>query len=431
MARLLGHAENTGFSRDPKPRIPGSGHFFISLLNKQLGEMTALEDKHVNSTKSAHEHTKIWSTNLSELNSIFRELLRTEDPVLQANEKYRLILERIATASGPGYNATLLEKMALEQRDSAILKVLTTDQEKIDQVITKHVPMMSADVLAIQRAATAQNLLTAAQRAALPLGIQLDNVIARELQRSREIVAELVLRQIPARRQIELGIQRQIDAADREIIALRQQYEQHKITRAVMEADEQAYSDLMISLAEQRKRALEQETMAQITSITMQGAALLQTLGFRKAAAIVETVWETAESIKAFANLDFYSGTMHALAAAQYAIIAGQSSKSSSMYGAVSAASPGGALSASTSAAGSPTGSGTTPPALAPGAASGAQRGAAPPEAPIVINVTIGGSVYGGQRGLDELAQHISLAVQQRDINLVARRVLMPPYATR
>jgi len=129
--------------------------------------------------------------------------------------------------------------------------------------------------------------------------------------------------------------------------------------------------------------------------------------------------------------LDFYSGTMHALAAAQYAIIAGQSSKSSSMYGAVSAASPGGALSASTSAAGSPTGSGTTPPALAPGAASGAQRGAAPPEAPIVINVTIGGSVYGGQRGLDELAQHISLAVQQRDINLVARRVLMPPYATR
>ena len=41
MARLLGHAENTGFSRDPKPRIPGSGHFFISLLENLLKPTTA------------------------------------------------------------------------------------------------------------------------------------------------------------------------------------------------------------------------------------------------------------------------------------------------------------------------------------------------------------------------------------------------------
>ena len=93
---------------------------------------------------------------------------------------------------------------------------------------------------------------------------------------------------------------------------------------------------------------------------------------------------------------------------------------------------------------------------VAAGTAGEPKRGAAPPESPMVVSTNVGGgaarvqqqsgpggfqpapitiivhgSIYGGQRGLDELAQHISLAVQQRDINLVARRALLSPYAAK
>jgi len=46
-------------------------------------------------------------------------------------------------------------------------------------------------------------------------------------------------------------------------------------------------------------------------------------IGALKQSAIVQAIYQTAESIAAFASLDFRAGTMHALAAAQYGLVAG------------------------------------------------------------------------------------------------------------
>jgi hypothetical protein len=46
------------------------------------------------------------------------------------------------------------------------------------------------------------------------------------------------------------------------------------------------------------------------------------------------------------------------------------------------------------------------------------------------VQVIFQGPVYGGQAGVDELVRHISKAVMERDVNLVAYTVVRQP-ATR
>jgi len=59
---------------------------------------------------------------------------------------------------------------------------------------------------------------------------------------------------------------------------------------------------------------------------------------------------------------------------------------------------------------------------------SGAGAGEAAPQK--TVQIIFQGPVYGGQAGIDELVRHISEAVTERDVNLVAYTVVRQP-ATR
>ena len=56
-----------------------------------------------------------------------------------------------------------------------------------------------------------------------------------------------------------------------------------------------------------------------------------------------------------------------------------------------------------------------------------AQKSAEAASAQRAIQVIFQGPVYGGQAGLDEMVRHISQAVTQRDVNLVAYTVVRQP----
>jgi hypothetical protein len=398
-----------------------------TLLIKQIDELGKLETKLQDPTEKAAKQTKVWATDLSALSSIYRELRGTLDPVTQAEERLVQILQRIATATGPSYNAALLEKMALEQRDSVVVKAFIADQEKIDQTITKHIPNLHALAIAQTLGGNAQLKLNDAQRAALPLEISETNNLARILQGSRAATDQFSLGELPARKRIEVQIQRQIDMATREIQQYRQLALQHKITTAEMEGDEQQYTQVVESLSLQRQQALAQETLAQAGATIAAGVALVQQLGFRKAAAVVEAVWETAQGIAALARYDFWSAGEHFLSAATDGVIAGQSG-GGGMASAVGASVPGGSVGSS---AGSSGGSATKTPALAPGAASAAASQSTQPmiSQPIVIHIH--GDFLSTPNSADVLAKILSDAVEQRDVKLTSRRALLPAYASR
>jgi len=174
--------------------------------------------------------------------------------------------------------------------------------------------------------------------------------------------------------------------------------EHHKITRAEEQAIEQQYTDLTVALAAERTKALQLETEAEIQGAVMQGASLLQTLGYRKAAAIVEAVWETAKGFQALGEFNFWSAAQHFMSAAEYGIIAGQSGQSAS------AAGPG-AGSAGTGVAAS---AGAPSTQAVGGQASGGAR----------VQIIFQGPVFGGDAGINELVSKVSAAVTQRDLGL-------------
>lgn len=98
--------------------------------------------------------------------------------------------------------------------------------------------------------------LSEAERAALPLSDWITDSLIRQAQQVHEVVTTMQDEELPARARVELAYQRQVDAANREIAALRNEYQQHKITRAQMEADEQAFTQVMLDLAKQRQAGM-------------------------------------------------------------------------------------------------------------------------------------------------------------------------------
>jgi hypothetical protein len=172
--------------------------------------------------------------------------------------------------------------------------------------------------------------LTEAQRAALPLGAEINDALLRQAQHIHEVVAEMENQELPARRRIENEYQKQVDAANREIAARRNEYQQGKIYRAQMEADEHAYTQTMVDLAKQRKKAEEDESQAQrkayedkIGGIVDQIAALT---GNTKAAAEIRGGYDAALAIEYWAKFIASYGTDvdAGLAATQYSLAAAE-----------------------------------------------------------------------------------------------------------
>jgi len=272
--------------------------------------------------------------------------------------------------------------------------------------------------------------LTAAERARLPLIYDETNALARILQNSRAVVDEMMLGELPARQRINIQIDRQIAAADREIQKYRERAAVGEISLAQLEAAETQYTAATESLSIQRQQALEDETVSQIDATVRQAAGLLQVLGYRKAAAIVEAVWETAQGFAALATFNFWGAAQHFLAAATYAVIAGQSTKSPAFNASVSAAVTGGGGAATGAAGGAP-------PTVAPGGAqvmgagsvSAAPQGVAPPEPSIVIHVH--GDYLATPQSAAMLAGILTDAVRRQDVILQASHTLRAAPAVR
>ena len=274
-----------------------------------------------------------------------------------------------------------------EQQAAKDAKALTTEQAKLDEEMRKNsIAVMPAWISAIGTASAAENRLTDAQRSALPPMELVNSSLVRQWQNTRALVDEWNDRELPARRQIEIQIQRQANAAKLEIDAVRQEYETGKIT-----------------LAQRRVQALLQEELAQERATIQAGVSLLQTIGFRRAAAIVEAVWETAQGFAALGRQQYWEAAQHFMSAAEYGIVAGRASTTATV---VATGAGAGATTAAASAA--------------------ASSGPAAQQQP-TVQIIIQGPIYGGPAGLDELARKLSEAVRERDVNLTAYTVVRQP----
>jgi hypothetical protein len=84
------------------------------------------------------------------------------------------------------------------------------------------------------------------------VGREYNDVLAQQLQRTQELVEQLESDQLPARQRIQLEIQRQIDAATREINKSKELAAQGKITHAQLATQEKEYTDLVALLGKER-----------------------------------------------------------------------------------------------------------------------------------------------------------------------------------
>lgn len=93
------------------------------------------------------------------------------------------------------------------------------------------------------------------------------DALAEQLQRTREVVDEMESGERPARQRIELAIQKQIDAADREITKYRELEAKGKISRDELSKREKEFTDLMVALSRERSDRLAEESKKEMEAL--------------------------------------------------------------------------------------------------------------------------------------------------------------------
>jgi Skp family chaperone for outer membrane proteins len=181
----------------------------------------------------------------------------------------------------------------------------------------------NAEVQAVQKLLPLYTQLTAAQQAAQQVGEASAQQLAERSQWGRQLVAEMLSGEVPAQQRLQTEFQRNLDALDREIAKDRERATRKATTTSQLQAHEGAYTEAFRAYEQVREGALEREKQAQESMLVHQGAFLLQQLGFRRAAAAVEAVWETARGFASLAEYDFWAAAQHFLSAAEYGIVAG------------------------------------------------------------------------------------------------------------
>jgi hypothetical protein len=153
-------------------------------------------------------------------------------------------------------------------------------------------------------------------------------------------------------------------------------------------------------------------TKAERRAVEQHAIGLVAAIANRRAAAAVEAIWETANAFACLGDYDYWGAAQHFLSAAEYGVIAGTGGKSGGGSGGTNASSTPGAT--------PPVAAGTSG-MLAPGATS--------PNASGGVTVIFQGPVYGGKSGIQEMAQHLSDAVQNRNVRLVSSHTRNPVTA--
>jgi len=136
--------------------------------------------------------------------------------------------------------------------------------------------------------------------------------------------------------------------------------------------------------------------------------------------AVVRAIFSTALGFYMLSVGDFTGAAQAFEAAAVFGAVGGAAGLATKALG---GASSGGSTSHKTSSSSKPASSPSTA-AKTPGASQSASQNSQS------VQVIFQGPVYGGQAGIDELVRHISTAVTERDVNLVAYTVVRQP-ATR
>jgi hypothetical protein len=327
---------------------------------------------------------------------------------LEANEK----INEIARTGLNVYGLQRLNQLIFEKQRTDELR---EGMEKLNAEVVKHLPSLAAIIAQTGEWSKADTKLTDATRALLPLLQDETTTLARLRGAAETNVRFAISAQLPAMKQIELHYERERAAAKRALEEVRRDYAERRASLADLDRAEADHRATQRAIDDAEMLAKRAKKIAMAEDMAMEVAGLLQTLGLRRAAAIVEAVWETARSIQSFASLDFYGGTMHALAAAQFYVVAAKAGGGAAAY----SAGGGGGVGTTAGAGG---GRGAAPPALAPGAAGGGRFGEGG------LTVIFQGPVYGGRAGVQELVQHISYAVERLDAHLVATRAKKPIY---
>jgi len=148
--------------------------------------------------------------------------------------------------------------------------------------------------------------------------------------------------------------------------------------------------------------------------------AALTSIGAIAKEAVVRAIYSTALGFYLLAVGDFAGAGQAFEAAAVFGAVGGAAGLATK---ALSGAASSGGGSHTKSTSGSSTGSQSSARQAAAGAQSAGQKQQ-------TVQVIFQGPVYGGQAGVDELVRHISKAVMERDVNLVAYTVVRQP-ATR
>ena len=430
-------------------------------------------DKHVASTQKLSWETERLLAAIGRFTDLSRTLqAQLDSGTSPAMRRYLEVEEKLAEL-GLKLDVSMLRR----QNQAIYQKQLTEELAKSEVKFTDQLLNQSGILSTLT---TQMPKLTEEERARLPLIYDETNALARLLGNSQSVVAEMMLRELPARQRIEIEIQRQINEADREIAKDRQLYAQKKITRAQLEAAEKQYTATVNSLSKQRELRLDQEInqaklrlkelewsldatanhfenlkefgldafegLAQAMGSSIADAIVYEkSIGAAMAAALKATLASIASEAITRAIEATALGFLR-LAQFEYAA-AGQAFTSAAIWasiGGVAAiagrALPGGETGASArpevGGTLSPAAAGTAAPAaLAPGAASAAARaqttsgGGAGQPAPIIINIH--GDFLATPHSADKLIAIIKDAVLHRDADLPARRALLPTYAAR
>ncbi len=153
-------------------------------------------------------------------------------------------------------------------------------------------------------------------------------------------------------------------------------------------------------------QAFEKAALASISSIAKE--------------AVVRAIYSTALGFYLLAVGDFAGAGQAFEAAAVFGAVGGAAGLATK---ALSGSASGGSSSQKAS-------SGSTPPGSPSSTAQTPAGNQSAPQKQQTVQVIFQGPVYGGQAGVDELVRHISTAVMERDVNLVAYTVVRQP-ATR
>jgi hypothetical protein len=70
-------------------------------------------------------------------------------------------------------------------------------------------------------------------------------------------------------------------------------------------------------------KAADRSTEAQKRAVAQHGIGLVAAIGNRRAAAVIETIWETAKGFAALGDFNYWGAAQHFLSAAEYGVLAG------------------------------------------------------------------------------------------------------------